>query len=316
MDFFEGSEKKVEIVLDEAAGDLRAKPEGFWRGIVDLSDASILSRLSNETCEAYLLSESSLFVWSDRLLMITCGRTRLARAAIGVIEAFGADALRSLIFQRKNEFVAHLQSTSFADDARAIGSLIPHTVYRFGDLDGHHTHLLHLDAPYAPDADDRTTEILMYHIEGPAADLLATPHQDRAAMRSAIRIERLEALGFLIDDFAFSPLGYSMNALAGGVYATLHVTPQGDASYVSFETNADLSGPMGALTDWLVGTFRPRSVDMMRFNAAATDLGPDMTPIIHNAAPNIAGYQVAFSHHARRLTGPSAPARLSDKDLL
>ena len=46
--------------------------------------------------------------------------------------------------------------------------------------------------------------------------------------------------GFEIDDFTFEPNGYSLNALNGKQYLTIHVTPQPENSYVSVETNLPL----------------------------------------------------------------------------
>ena len=42
----------------------------------------------------------------------------------------------------------------------------------------------------------------------------------------------------LIDDYLFEPCGYSMNGLdASGGFYTIHVTPEKECSYASFETN-------------------------------------------------------------------------------
>ncbi|KAJ0555975.1 putative adenosylmethionine decarboxylase [Helianthus annuus] len=38
-----------------------------------------------------------------------------------------------------------------------------------------------------------------------------------------------------ICDFAFDPCGYSMNAIDGDRYSTIHVTPEDGFSYASFE---------------------------------------------------------------------------------
>ena len=60
--FFEGSEKKVEVVVGPEAPNLRFLGRDYWSRIVAEANAAIISVISNEVCDAYLLSESSLFV--------------------------------------------------------------------------------------------------------------------------------------------------------------------------------------------------------------------------------------------------------------
>lgn len=66
-----------------------------------------------------------------------------------------------------------------------------------------------------------------------SADLLTA-----AAVTSRSGI-RMLLPGADIDDYAFEPCGYSMNALQGSTLATIHVTPEEGFSYASFE----ISGP-------------------------------------------------------------------------
>lgn len=42
-------------------------------------------------------------------------------------------------------------------------------------------------------------------------------------------------LAAVIDDYVFEPCGYSMNGQQGGVFSTIHITPEDGFSYASFE---------------------------------------------------------------------------------
>ena len=70
---FEGPEKKLEILLAPRHPGLREAAEEQWHRVAAASGASVISTLTGDALNAYLLSESSLFVWDDRILMITCG---------------------------------------------------------------------------------------------------------------------------------------------------------------------------------------------------------------------------------------------------
>lgn len=65
--------------------------------------------------------------------------------------------------------------------------------------------------------------------------------------------------GAVIDDRAFEPCGYSMNAILYGSYTTIHVTPEHECSYASFEVNTALKS-YTALIKNVLSTFRPKRV--------------------------------------------------------
>ena len=67
-----------------------------------------------------------------------------------------------------------------------------------------------------------------------------------------------------IDDYLFEPCGYSMNGILRnestdyglGEYMTIHITPEPEYSYVSFESNIPLSSYLGVIQR-VLETFLP-----------------------------------------------------------
>ncbi|WP_413700374.1 hypothetical protein ACLKMH_00155 [Psychromonas sp. KJ10-10] len=77
--FYEGSEKRLEIT---SSLNLLEFEYDFWSTMVEQAGAYIISNIENNEVKAFLLSESSLFVWKHRLLLITCGETNLVHASL------------------------------------------------------------------------------------------------------------------------------------------------------------------------------------------------------------------------------------------
>ena len=150
--FFEGSEKKAEIIINRSKISLLDDfTLDFWQALVQCCNAKILSTIENEDCTAFLLSESSLFVWHDRFLIITCGNTRLIHSVEYFITKAGMDNIQHISYQRKNEYFAHAQLSSFGDDIALLGQYTTGKAFRFGELDGHHNYICLL---YTSDAAD------------------------------------------------------------------------------------------------------------------------------------------------------------------
>ncbi|KAK2054767.1 adenosylmethionine decarboxylase [Colletotrichum caudatum] len=83
---FEGPEKLLEVWFAPGPDSLPAgaRPNGLkavsadtWVTMLDLVNCKILSVLESESVDAYLLSESSLFVFPHKLVLKTCGTTTL-----------------------------------------------------------------------------------------------------------------------------------------------------------------------------------------------------------------------------------------------
>lgn len=260
--FFEGSEKKIELQVNCSAVSLRSLPLDFWQQTLSLAGAEILSQLSNQTCDAYVLSESSLLVWERKLLLITCGNTRLVDAVSYVLEQIGTEAISSFSYQRKSEFLSHLQASRFEDDVEQLRSQLSGTAYRVGHLDNHH-HYLFCSKPVVQS--DASACLLMYHIKGELAKYLRSDNQSSHEIRKRLQLERLLP-EFKFDDYLFKPCGYSVNGIFEDQFITIHITPQEHSSYVSIETNLNFSQYPFNIFSELLNILNPSSWDIIGMN--------------------------------------------------
>lgn len=308
---FEGSEKKFELVVSDDVSLLQW-PESQHLELVKAANTQVLSKIENPKVKAYLLAESSLFVWRNRLTMITCGGTTLVNAAERAFEMIRADQIETFFYQRKNEYFPQLQSTDFYSDVKRLNGRVKGKAFRMGRADDHHLFLFHSDNHYNPAHDDKTLEVLMYGLQGKARYVFNTSGLDIKTIREETRVDKIIP-GFQVDDHAFSPIGYSLNAIDGDRYYTIHVTPQDESPYVSFETNltAHESSPEAVRTilQSVLEVFRPQSFDIVYFDSRVPDkiaasLGSPLVPgydlrseIIESLS---CGYNVHYCHQSQK----------------
>ena len=136
----------------------------------------------------------------------------------------------------------------------------------FGDKDSHYTELYHLERRYKPSATDRTYELLMYSIDDLSSRYFSQQGLSASAIRRKLRLDEYLS-GWQIDDFVFEPCGYSMNAIQGDRYCTIHLTPQHGYSYVSLETNDNLGG----LISIPLTVLRPHSFDLVLYQPESSE---------------------------------------------
>ena len=284
-DVFEGPEKKLEIFFHAAPANARGfrSFEGpVWSDVLLDARCTILHREANESFDAYLLSESSLFVYPNKLILKTCGTTTLLLVLPKVL-ALAAKlgcALADVHYSHFRYAFPKLQPyphSSFDEEQRTLEQLLHGHVgaVRAATLAnsppiaaGSCWYALCAEAPEAPwpaaaAAEEGETPIFEVAMEGLPARLrdcffgdhpmhagaegkaLAASMTDRCGLREVLALgescgsggEGGGAAAMVVDDWAFEPCGYSMNALRGDYYYTVHVTPESGYSYASFETN-------------------------------------------------------------------------------
>lgn len=309
--YFEGCEKKAELTVSGAK--LRARGHDFWKALVETAGAKVLSITSNDKCDAYLLSESSLFVWDDRFTMITCGRTTLVKAIHYFLDHVPVQDVSSLLYERKNEYYPREQLTDFYEDVRMLREKVPGKALRFGQADEHHLMLFHMEKEFRPLARDCTLEILMYNLQGPAKEIFNT-NQTIERVRELSKVDQIFP-GFQVDDFLFEPCGYSLNAIRDEDYYTIHVTPEEVSSYVSFETNMRLGNRLPSSIRNVLEVFQPQSFDLVYFHPEREMKAFEMAPFTQRnfIRHNLAGYEVGFASYFLKSAEPSSALELEIK---
>ncbi|KAF2744918.1 S-adenosylmethionine decarboxylase proenzyme [Sporormia fimetaria CBS 119925] len=98
---FEGPEKLLEVWFSSSATDLpgSANPLGLkavsadvWKEMLDLVNCKVLSVIESEHVDAYLLSESSMFVFPHKVILKTCGTTTLLYGLPRMLEIAALEA--------------------------------------------------------------------------------------------------------------------------------------------------------------------------------------------------------------------------------
>ncbi len=258
--FFEAVEKKLEVTIcDQNFHDLE---ESFWFELVKHTRAQIISSISNVDCKAYLLSESTLLVWPHRFTLVTCGQASLVSAVIWVLKVFNPSQIKSLIFERKNEKNPDLQESSFFQDIEKINKLLVGKTYCFQAHTGPKLYLYETKKSVSVCDTDVTLEVLSHNLSKPVRDFLVQT-KSKEEVRNFLALDDIfKDLHFQIDDYLFSPFGYSLNAIFKDFYYMFHMSPQKESSYVSFETNIFKT----ELVSKIIRTLRPEVCEVMLFS--------------------------------------------------
>uniref|UniRef100_A0A8C2IU53 adenosylmethionine decarboxylase n=1 Tax=Cyprinus carpio TaxID=7962 RepID=A0A8C2IU53_CYPCA len=220
--FFEGTEKLLEVWFSredegKGTGDLRTIPRFEWDKLLENVHCLIISVTKTDKQEAYILSESSMFVSNRRFILKTCGTTLLLQALVPLLELAreycGFDAIENFFYSRKNFMKPTHQEfphRNFQEEVEFLSQIFPNgAAYCMGRLNSDCWYLFTLELPefWENKQADQTLEVLMSDLE-PA----------------------------VMDQF-FMKDGVSANDVTRGTYWTIHITPEPEFAYVSFETN-------------------------------------------------------------------------------
>jgi S-adenosylmethionine decarboxylase len=286
---FEGPEKKLEIILKRPDPSIRARktdPGGVdarWARAATASRSTIVGFVETAGIDAYLLSESSLFVWNDRILMITCGKTTLIDALEDIFRVIDKENVAFFFFERKNFLYPRDQPSNFEADAERLSEVFPGKSYRLGPANADHVHVFYYADPAVTPAADTTFQILMHDLE----DRLQTVFSPDFKGEAPLAFLDPFYPDAVLDDYQFFPFGFSRNAVFHNRYYTLHVTPQAGGSYASFETNRHETD-FRPLLSAVISFFRPGKFTAM----LTTSMEPELLEGHKNLADGNLGYRM------------------------
>ncbi|KAJ9139356.1 Adenosylmethionine decarboxylase [Pleurostoma richardsiae] len=183
---FEGPEKLLEVWFAPSANSLpqgvkenglKCVPTQTWVGMLDLVHCEILSVISSEHVDAYLLSESSMFVFPHKIILKTCGTTTLLLGLKRLLRIAAADAgfpfhnagsLKDdaalatpyrVFYSRKNFLFPDKQRgphRSWSDEVKFLDTLFEEgSAYLVGKMNGDHWYL-YITTPSAVSTPPRT----------------------------------------------------------------------------------------------------------------------------------------------------------------
>uniref|UniRef100_A0A6M2EIE7 S-adenosylmethionine decarboxylase proenzyme n=1 Tax=Populus davidiana TaxID=266767 RepID=A0A6M2EIE7_9ROSI len=251
---FEGYEKRLEICFlepgffsDPEGKGLRSLSKAQLDEILKPAECTIVDSLSNDEVDSYVLSESSLFVYPYKVIIKTCGTTKLLLSIPVILEL--ADALSLTVCS-----VRYTRGSFICPGAQPF----PHRNFceEVTVLDGHFSKFGLESVAYvmgSPNSTQKwhvysaaagmkshsgpvyTLEMCMTGLDRKRASVFYKTHASSATVMTEDSGIRKILPQSEICDFDFDPCGYSMNAIEGSAISTIHVTPEDGFSYASFE---------------------------------------------------------------------------------
>ncbi|KAJ3564327.1 hypothetical protein NP233_g8364 [Leucocoprinus birnbaumii] len=305
---FEGPEKLLELWFAPSVAAVPGSPDEngktglrkvdrkVWEDMLDIVKCKVLSAMEGSEIDAYLLSESSLFVSPHKLILKTCGTTLNLLGVPRILEIAAQFADMPIVYRcfysrksfmfperQKGPHRDWKQEVEFLDNIFKDGA-----AYTIGRVNGDHWLLYmasqvdafassptsspilgHRPTPEPQRVPDYTIEILMSDLGKASREPFFFSEELASKSPSTLALDVSHKLGIndifpahltSLDAYAFTPCGYSSNALIkwskeampkclkipsnstpGEGYYTIHVTPEEGWSYASFECNVPLA---------------------------------------------------------------------------
>lgn len=279
---FEGFEKRLEInfsdppiFADPRGKGLRCLNRSQLDLILEPACCTIVAQLSNAEFDSYVLSESSLFVYPLKIILKTCGTTKLLLSIPRILKlaqslSLGVDSVRysrGTFILQNSQLAPH---RSFSEEVAFLNCFFLNgAAFLLGDptVQNRQWHVYYSSALARDQIAEINLEMCMTGLDRTKASVFFKDSGCEMTKKSGIS----DIIpGHVISDFEFEPCGYSMNGINGRAYSTVHVTPEDGFSYASYEAMGFDPGsdPFGPLVKRVLKCFKPAE-----FTVAVTCLG-------------------------------------------
>lgn len=318
---FEGCEKRLELQFQQRGGaTMRAHSVSAWIDVVAAAGAVVLSHTQEVQFDAYVLSESSLFVYDGCVVLITCGQTRVFDAIARVLDlARECKMVLSTLWYSHCDFAfPQLQPPEHQtthNEREALLRMFPDSFYSV--VGAQQQRQLHAFTCARLPRTDRP--LLAIYMQGIPEHVCAhytqsSPMASGADMARQAGLDAcMAAYGRRVDAHAFSPCGLSVNGVMheGGGHWAVHVTPENSNTYVSFEAVAGRSWHQ-SLMRALLSLFRPDAACVVTSGVLApqTIHVPHYTNTGVDCGVLLDDLPVSLRNYARR---SQSPARACDQ---
>ena len=211
--FFEGAEKRIIISFNKSIKHIYDK--NWWENNIKNIGCSIISMISNNYYDIYLLSESILLVSDKYLLIKTCGTT----SPLHILYLLDTKLILNINYSHPNFLKTYEQPLMYQNP-----NDIMKFIQNYLDLPLIYKKLLFLNTI--------TNNIYMEYNEIILWDFICND--------KFISIIKNAIYNWHLDDYHFDPQGYSLNGCNNEEYITIHCTPNKECSYISIEYKGNI----------------------------------------------------------------------------
>jgi S-adenosylmethionine decarboxylase len=211
--FFEGAEKRITIILNRNIRNIYNKT--WWEHHIKDIGCNILSMISNNFYDIYLLSESILLVSENLILIKTCGIT----SPLEILSIINSSFILNIIYSHPDFLNLYEQPILYQNSNNIIKF-----IQKYLDFPLNYKKLLFLNY-ITHNIYSEHNEIILWNF-----------NWDNKFMS----IIHAALINWTIDDYIFEPQGYSLNGCNQEQYITIHCTPNNECSYISIEYKGDI----------------------------------------------------------------------------